>query len=133
MATVHLLLVEDDADSAEAISLLLRMQGMDVKWAASGAEALVFFRAQPRPPIDVILLDLMLPDMDGAVLVDRIAEVAPVPPIVIHSAAPLDAAQAAGKRVGAVSVLRKPTDWRRMKEVLEGVATVPGPSGRSAP
>jgi two-component system, OmpR family, response regulator len=120
----RILLVEDDTDSGEALSLLLRSQGYDVAWAASGREALRSVRSDAARLPDLILLDLMLPDMDGAAVIERLAETGPVPPVVIHSASTLAEAQAAGKRIGAAAVLRKPAEWSRMKEVIERVCAV---------
>jgi two-component system, OmpR family, response regulator len=120
----RILLVEDDTDSGEALSLLLRSQGYAVAWAASGREALRSARSDAAGLPDLILLDLMLPDMDGATVIERLAESGPVPPVVIHSASTLAEAQAAGKRIGAAAVLRKPAEWARMKEVIERVCAV---------
>ena len=120
----RILLVEDDPDSGEALMLLLQTRGFDVVWAESGEAALSTLRSSSAGSFDLILLDLRLPGMDGATLVMRLAEVGPVPPVVIHSASTLAEAQAAGKRIGAVAVLRKPTEWQRMKEVLDRACAV---------
>jgi CheY-like chemotaxis protein len=58
-----LLLVEDDDDVREALADVLREAGYDVAWAADGAEAIRALRSGLRP--DAILLDLMMPVMDG--------------------------------------------------------------------
>lgn len=57
------LVVDDDADIRETISLVLEDEGYVVASAANGAEALAYLRAHPAP--NVILLDLMMPVMDG--------------------------------------------------------------------
>jgi len=129
MKSCSLLLIEDDADSAEAIRLLLATRSIDVEWAACATDALRIFERDPGRRFDVILLDLMLPDMPGVTLISKLAERMVLPPIVIHSAAPLSVALAAGREVGATAVLRKPTDWQKRKDVLErvgGVGMVPG-------
>jgi CheY-like chemotaxis protein len=58
-----LLLVEDDADIREALSGLLAMEGFLVIGLPNGREALDWLRKSPRP--ELILLDLMMPVMDG--------------------------------------------------------------------
>jgi two-component system response regulator PilR (NtrC family) len=58
----RLLLVDDDAFSAKSLRLLLTNWGYDVTVAASIAEA----RAALGTPFDFMILDLMLPDGDGA-------------------------------------------------------------------
>jgi CheY-like chemotaxis protein len=57
------LLVEDDLDIAEAILDVLMDEGYEVAHATNGLEALDFLRSDPKP--SVILLDLMMPEMDG--------------------------------------------------------------------
>jgi CheY-like chemotaxis protein len=61
----HILLVEDDVDIRELLADLLRDEGYVVAEAANGAIALDALRADRRPRFDVILLDLMMPVMDG--------------------------------------------------------------------
>jgi DNA-binding response OmpR family regulator len=121
MKPMRLLLIEDDADSAEAIRLLLRLEGIDVEWAASAREALAFFENDPAHHLSALMLDIMLPDSDGVTLVSRMARITTLPPIVIHTASTEAAARVAGKQVGAVAVLRKPTDWVKLREVLRGI------------
>ncbi|MDB4986969.1 MAG: response regulator [Myxococcaceae bacterium] len=57
------LLVEDDLDIAEAILDVLMDEGYEVAHATNGREALELLHSQPAPA--VILLDLMMPEMDG--------------------------------------------------------------------
>jgi CheY-like chemotaxis protein len=58
----HILIVEDNPQSLELMSYLLEASGYLVHAAQTGAQALVAARAQS---IDLILLDLQLPDVDG--------------------------------------------------------------------
>src|SRR5512143_26759 len=67
----RVLVVEDDADSAEGIKLLLQLAGHEVLTAADGAGALSCC-AELRP--DAILLDIGLPDMDGYEVGHRLRE-----------------------------------------------------------
>jgi DNA-binding response OmpR family regulator len=56
---MRVLLVEDDARVADALAAALRRRGCDLVRAATAAEALA------APPVDLVLLDLCLPDRDG--------------------------------------------------------------------
>jgi DNA-binding response OmpR family regulator len=58
---VKILYVEDHADTREAVKLILKNSGFDTQVASSGKEALV----KTKDPFDLILLDIMLPDMSG--------------------------------------------------------------------
>ena len=62
--TRTVLLIEDDLDIAEAMLDVLMDEGYEVAHAANGREALALLHSQPEP--SVILLDLMMPEMDGA-------------------------------------------------------------------
>lgn len=141
---LRLLLVEDDVDSGDAMSTLLRHEGVHVDRAATGEDAIARYALEPHHRFDLILLDLMLPDMDGATLIHRLASIAPLPPVVIHTAASESKARDAGAAVGAAAILRKPTDWGKMREILErfrvvgtgtadGVAFRAGEAPRSRP
>jgi CheY-like chemotaxis protein/nitrogen-specific signal transduction histidine kinase len=65
------LVVDDNADSAESLAMLLTLQGHDVRVAHGGEEALAVFRDH-RP--EVVLLDIGLPDIDGHEVARRIRE-----------------------------------------------------------
>ncbi|WP_373045029.1 response regulator [Vulgatibacter sp.] len=62
------LVVDDDPDIRESIEELLRSDGLDAAVAANGEEAL---RVIAQRPIQVILLDLMMPVMDGRQMVEE--------------------------------------------------------------
>ena len=64
------LLVEDDADIREALTDVLRMERWAVEPAANGKLALDRLRSGPKP--DLMLLDLMMPVMDGFQLLEEL-------------------------------------------------------------
>jgi DNA-binding response OmpR family regulator len=123
--TARILLIEDDRDSAEAIRTLLEIDGFNVTWAGTAREAIDCFKdtrlGERRP--DLILLDLMLQDMDGVMLLKEIAEIGTPPPVIVHSAASENAIGSAAEQVGAVGVLRKPTEGSPLRELLRSVLT----------
>src|SRR5262245_62354165 len=63
VAHYPVLIVEDDADLRDMMAQLLSMQGFKAATVANGREALDYLRSGSRP--DLILLDLMMPVMDG--------------------------------------------------------------------
>ncbi|MFO0581640.1 MAG: response regulator [Anaeromyxobacter sp.] len=88
-ARARVLLVEDDPDIRESLSEALRYEGYEVELAWHGREALARLARDPLP--DVILLDLMMPVMNGwefreAQLED--AALADIPVVVISAQAP---------------------------------------------
>ncbi|MBP7147876.1 MAG: hybrid sensor histidine kinase/response regulator [Acidobacteria bacterium] len=63
--SLRVLIVDDNADAAEALAALLDMHGLNVRWAYDGRSALVVAR-EFLP--EVVLLDIQLPDIDGYAL-----------------------------------------------------------------
>jgi DNA-binding response OmpR family regulator len=76
----RVLLVEDDAMISEALSLALADEDFDVTAAATGEDGLDLLEAAT---IDVVLLDLMLPGIDGLTVCRRVRERGDLPIIVI--------------------------------------------------
>lgn len=74
---VQLLLVEDDVSIAAPLADGLRREGFGVRLATTGAEAL------GAPPVDLVLLDLGLPDLDGRVVCQRLRDRDRTPIIVV--------------------------------------------------
>ncbi len=77
MGADHILVVDDDADIRYALVEALEGEGYGALSAANGLEALEVLRILPKPP-SVILLDLMMPVMDGwqfCVMEDLVATV----------------------------------------------------------
>ena len=100
------LVVDDDIDIRETISLVLEDEGYAVASASNGAEALAYLQAHPPP--DVILLDLMMPVMDGGAFRQeqrRAPHLASIPVVVISASGNIrDQAVA----LGATSFVQKP-------------------------
>jgi CheY-like chemotaxis protein len=110
-----ILVVEDDAGAREALSDILREEGFDVTQAANGREALDQLRDGMRPC--VILLDLVMPVMDGWEFRQRQlseATLAPIP-VVVLTATTGDGPEA----VPASDVLRKPVDFEALLARVE--------------
>ncbi|WP_161803905.1 PAS domain-containing protein [Gulbenkiania mobilis] len=71
---LRILMVEDHADSAEMLALVLRLRGWQVDVAATASEGLALAQQQPY---DVLVSDLGLPDESGLVLVARLRSIQP--------------------------------------------------------
>ncbi|PJF43853.1 MAG: hypothetical protein CUN55_06935 [Phototrophicales bacterium] len=107
MAT-KILVVDDDVDSLKLIGLMLQRQGYEVEGANSGGQAIE--KAIATPP-DLIILDVMMPDMDGYTVCKelrgnpRTKEI----PIIMFTAKTLIDDKVAGFEAGADDYLTKPT------------------------
>jgi CheY-like chemotaxis protein len=114
VAHCPILIVEDDADLREMMAQLLTLEGFRANTVANGREALEYLRKGDKP--DVILLDLMMPVMDGWEFrrqQQANADLSKVPVIVLSA---LDQARAAD--VNAVAFLKKPLDFDRLLELV---------------
>jgi CheY-like chemotaxis protein len=124
--TRGILLVEDDADIRQTLGEVLEEEGYRVTVAADGFEALERLKARPLP--NLIILDLMMPGMDGVqfraeqIKLDECAAI----PLVILSADSRthDVARDLGARV----CLRKPVDLGELLDVVESATDVTAPS-----
>jgi DNA-binding response OmpR family regulator len=109
---VRLLLVEDDAPLAAALTQALREQGFAVNHVSHGAQAL---RAALDDPPDLVVLDLGLPDMDGLELLRRLRGAGSRGPILVRPARGPLSAKVAGLDLGADDYLPKPFDMRELE------------------
>jgi CheY-like chemotaxis protein len=85
MAKPRVLIVDDNSDVRRLYAIGLNQRGFEVKLAANGAEAVERISSE-RP--DVILLDWLMPLMDGPDVLDRIAGKSADAPIIVISGQP---------------------------------------------
>ena len=106
----HVLLVDDDPDKTELLKLALTMEGYEVQTAVDGKEALSVIESfQP----DLIVSDVMMPEMDGYELARRIREnpLTRYIPIILQSAARIEAKDfRRGEEVGALGFITETSD-----------------------
>jgi len=112
----RVLLVDDDPEILEATGQVLREWGYSVDEARDGQTALSLARGS-RP--DLMLVDLMMPVMDGWTLIGRLREekVAENVPLIVFSA-DRDAREKA-KKLSADAALRKPFELEELQDVVE--------------
>ncbi len=100
----NILLVEDDEEIALIVKEHMQRSGYKVIWASTGKEAIEEFQKQE---FDLILLDLMLPEMDGFNVCKNIRLTSELP-IVITSARESDFDKVKGLKLGADDYVTKP-------------------------
>jgi DNA-binding response OmpR family regulator len=114
----RILVVEDEANIASFVAMYLTKAGFDVRVARNGSEALA--KAGTEAPA-LIVLDLMLPDLDGIDVCRRIRERSDMP-ILMLTARDDDVDKIIGLEVGADDYLTKPFNPRelvaRVKSIL---------------
>lgn len=113
-----ILIVEDDRKTASLLSLYLQREGFDTREAYDGYEALSIWR---RHPLTFILLDVMIPRLDGIEICRRVREKSDVP-IMMVTAKVEEADRLAGFSIGADDYVIKPFSAReviaRVKAIL---------------
>jgi len=121
----QIMVVDDDPDTVSILSRHLQREGFDAVEAISGVECL---RLVQEHRVDVILLDLMMPEMDGFQVCRVLKEnpaTAEIPIIMITARDDLDA-RAEGMRLGVSDFLAKPVFRRqlanRIRAQLEAIA-----------
>lgn len=120
-----LLVVDDDTDLREALEEVLRDAGYTVMGAGNGQQALEVLRQAQATP-SLVLLDMMMPVMDGATFGRRMRAVdawRDIPVLVFSASA--NARQVADE-MGACGYLRKPVD---VETLLKAVAANKAPEG----
>lgn len=115
---MRLLVVDDEEDFLRSIVMRIELRGIDVHGVTSGNDALEYLQAN-SDAVDVVLLDIKMPGMDGIETLRRIKENHPrVEVIVVTGHASQEFAQR-GRELGAFDHLIKPI---RLETILERLA-----------
>jgi DNA-binding response OmpR family regulator len=102
----RVLIVDDEENQRRTLSIGLKLDGFDVSVAGSAAEALR--RLAVPPAIDLTMIDLMMPGLNGLELARQIRRMYPSVPVVLSSAYHLSARQVERADCGAVGFVPKP-------------------------
>ena len=110
-STVSVLVVEDDRAAREALDRALRLEGYDVSTVADGRAAL---EAQTHRRADVVVLDLMLPHLDGVGVAAALRQRGSATPILMLTARVEDEDKIEGIEIGADDYVTKPFNPREV-------------------
>jgi DNA-binding response OmpR family regulator len=126
----RILVVEDDRDIAQLVELHLRDLGVEPVLVHDGAEALDLAL---KAPFDMVILDLMLPRVDGLEITRRLRAKTNYTPILMLTARSSDVDRIVGLELGADDYLTKPFNIReliaRVKALLRRVDALSKPDG----
>lgn len=122
LAGMNVLLAEDNELNAEIAQALLESEGIVVTCAADGNEAVELYTSRPAGSFDAILMDIMMPGMDGyeatrAIRLSEKADAADIPIIALTANAFVEDAKAAHD-AGMNAHLPKPLDFNKLKNIL---------------
>src|ERR1051325_5371524 len=119
------LIVDDDVDIREILAETLGNMDFDCTTAVNGLDALTVLRTMPVPP-SIILLDLMMPVMDGYGFLEqrrRDAALASIPLAIVTAGRGIDR----NRFEGNIPVIEKPFDVDRLVRFLHAVPSEVGP------
>ena len=122
--STRVLLVEDEENFRDPLAFGLRRDGFEVVEAEDGQRAVDIFESSRRPggvgPIDLVLLDLMLPRLDGTEVCTRIRRTSSVP-VIMLSAKDTELDKIVGLEIGADDYVTKPYSYRELLARLKAV------------
>ena len=117
MPMLKILLVDDDPNIRQLVNLYLQKEGFEVMMADRGDEALKMFKASPP---NLMLLDIMLPGMDGWQVCREVRKISNIP-IIMLTAKDETFDKVLGLELGADDYVAKPFD---MKELVARIKAV---------
>ena len=113
----NVLVVDDDAGVRDVCTTLLHVLGFRARDARDGHQALDSI-ASGQEPVELVLLDLTMPDMDGEAVLKQLRESRPDLRVLVMSGRPRDDLRAFLQQ-GASAVLRKPFGLSELGDSLE--------------
>lgn len=121
-----ILVIEDNEDLAGGIRHNLELEGYEVEWAENGEDGLAL--ARERSP-DLLILDLMLPDMDGFEILETLRAEDFTAPVLILSARGQEADKVRGFRLDADQYVTKPFGLLELLERTRSLLRRAGTTG----
>ncbi len=113
--TATVLVIDDDKMIRSFLDSILSEDGYEVLLAATGAEGSATLRAKP---VDVVLLDLMLPDEDGISVLRKIKQEEPSVQVILLTAYGAVESAVEAMRLGAYDYIDKPSDVSKLKLII---------------
>ncbi len=114
----RILVVEDEESYREALTAGLGREGYDLQLAADGTEGLQLFTDSPP---DIVLLDVMLPEISGVEVCRRMQELEPTIPIIMLTALNTEVDVVLGLELGAADYMTKPYHLRELVARIQAV------------
>lgn len=119
MGSARILIVDDEENQRRTLSIGLRMDGFDVRLAATADEAL---RVLAEGMTDLMLVDLMMPGINGLDLARQVRQLFPGVKVILTSAYHLSESQLLRADCGVVGFVPKPFEMRELVAFLQAKA-----------
>jgi len=115
-------LIDDDDMIADVSEMILKNSGYDVVSAKSGKEAIEVYK-ENHSRIDMVILDMILPDMDGGDTYDRLKEINPGIKVLLASGYDIDYQGRDIMERGCDGFIQKPFNMNELLEKIRGILT----------
>jgi DNA-binding response OmpR family regulator len=112
-----LLMIDDDTELLRLVKLAMESHGFEIKTAASGRAGLEIFQSDPA---DLVILDIMMPGMDGHAVCKKLRERSNVPILFLTARGHVQA-RVEGLMLGADDYLVKPFDMKELAARIEAL------------
>lgn len=129
----HVLLIEDDVSVRDGMELVLRRHGYGVDTAATGEQALALLAGEEGRRVELAVVDLMLPGMDGFEVCRRIRARSATLPVIMLTARGDDSDIVTGLEAGADDYVVKPVTAPVLQARIRAALRRAEPSGRQGP
>jgi DNA-binding NtrC family response regulator len=123
MAT-QILIVDDDPVQRRLLEAMVRRFGYDAETVESGELALARLEANDRPPISLLILDLVMPDVDGMTVLTRMRQRTLTTPAIVQTAHGSIEAVISAMRAGALDFVVKPVSAERLQVSIKNALRV---------
>ncbi len=114
-ASPAVLVVDDEVDFGEVLTLRLREAGENALYARSGRDCLDLLQ---RQEVEVVILDVRMPDMDGIDTLQAIKQAHPWVEVILLTGHGTIETAVRGVKLGAYDLLIKPADFQELREKL---------------
>jgi len=116
----HILIVDDEEQNLELAKIILHKEGYTLHFAHNGKEALQVLQTNP---IDVMVLDLFMPEMDGFETLSQLRNSSHTLPVIVVTAYTDDQSHQKALALGANDVITKPYDIIELKQHVKKLLT----------
>ena len=117
---MSILLVDDDQALLRLLTIRLEQQGYQIISTDDGAKALQLLQ---QCPVDVVISDLRMPNIDGMMLFDQIKASFPTMPVILITAHGTIQDAIAATKLGMYGFITKPIDHQELQKILSSIAT----------
>jgi len=119
-----ILVVDDDPIQRRLLEAMTRRFGYDVETLDSGEAALARLLAADRPPVNLVILDLVMPDLDGMGVLERMRQRDIAAPAIVQTAHGSIEAVISAMRAGAIDFVVKPVGAERLQVSIKNALRV---------